>query len=81
MIKTIQAVTESNEKHIYYKFGNEYILYEKEMLLSYLKKGNDHYEMWGIEKQRAKEELDREQYSWFAVFFKKTHHMTEHLRR
>ena len=45
VIKTIQAVTESNEKHIYYKFGNEYILYEKEMLLSYLKKGNDRFEM------------------------------------
>lgn len=70
-MKTIQAVTESNEKHIYYKFGNEYILYEKDMLLSYLKKRSGLLVYWGIEKQKAKEELDREQYredSWIAVF-------------
>ena len=70
-MKTIQAVTESNEKHIYYKFGNEYILYEKDMLLSYLKKRSGSLVYWGIEKQKAKEELDREQYredSWIAVF-------------
>lgn len=59
-MKTIQAVTNSQEKHIYYKFGDEYILYEKDVLLNYLKKGTDDWLWSNVEKQKALEELDRD---------------------